>query len=159
MRRRRSLGVEVVCLLGRGAQKLQSCGRGMGAEEGLPGHRYATRLKAPGELFCVQVALWLVVVVCCPAGRMRTMKEVEVEHGCELGCCLQNCVSCVVSCASAVALEPRRHLHVMAHWRRHLTCVVCMVGEVEELRNHPLVVCWKTEVVSLSWEGYGLCWA
>lgn len=86
------------------------------------------------------------------------MKEVEVEHDCELGCCLQNCVSCVVSCASAVAPEPRRHLHVMAHWRRHLTCVVCMVGEVEELRSHPLVVCWKTEVVSLSWEGYGLCW-
>ncbi len=57
-----------------------------------------------------------------------------------------------------VALEPHHHRHGMARWRRCLMCVVCMAGEVEELKSHLLVVYWKMEVASLSWEWCGLCW-
>lgn len=130
----------------------------MGAgEEGRPDRRYETRMGAPEELICVQVALWRVVVVGRPAGKMETMREEVEERGCVLGCHLLMCVFCAGSCASVAAPELRRHLRGTAHWRRRL-CVVCTVEEVEELRSHLLVACWKTEAASQSWEGWGLCW-
>lgn len=110
-------------------------------------------------LLCVQVALWLVVVVCCPAGRTETMKEAGVERGCVLGCPLQMCVFCAGSCASVVAPEPRPRLRGTDRWRHRLMCVVCKVVEGEVLRSHLLAVCWKMEAASRSSEGWGLCWA
>lgn len=52
----------VVCSLGSGAL---SCGHDKGVgEEGHPDRHYETQEWAPGELFCVQVDLWQVGVVC-----------------------------------------------------------------------------------------------
>lgn len=65
MRWRKRREEEVVCPLGCGTLRLQSCGHDMGVGEGgHPDHRYETREGAPGELLYVQVALWQVVVVC-----------------------------------------------------------------------------------------------
>lgn len=149
----------MACPLGCVTLMPRSCGRGKEAgEEGRPDRRYETRRGAPGELLCVQVALWRVVVVCRPAGRMETMREeVEVERGCVPGCRLLMCVFCAGSCASVGAPEPRRRLHETARWRRRPTCAACTAEEVEELKSHLLAACWKT--ASRCWEGCGLCWA
>lgn len=162
MRRwRKRREAEAVCLLGCAALRCRSwsCERGKGEEEGRPDRHYVNRGGAPGELLCVQVALWLVVVVCRPAGRMETVKEAGVERGCALGCCPRMCVFCAGSCASAVAPEPRPRRRGTVRWRRRPTCAVCMAEEVEELMSPLLVACWKTRAASWSWEGSGLCWA
>lgn len=141
------------------ALRQQSCGCGKAEEEeGRHDRRYETRRGAPGELLCVQVALWRVAAVCWPAGRMETMRGEEEEHGCVLGYRLLMHVFCARSCASVVAPEPHHRRFGTAHWRRRPMCAVCTVEEVEELRNHLLAVCWKMEAASRSWEGCGLCW-
>lgn len=110
-------------------------------------------------LLCVQVALWLAVVVLPrPAGRMETMKEAVVGRGCVLGCPLQTGVFCAGSCASGGAPERRCHQHGTGRLRRRLTCVVCMVGAEAVQKNHLLAVCWMMEPASLSLGGRGLCW-
>lgn len=150
--------MEEVCPRGCGALKWQSCGRGMevGEEERLD-RRYETPVGALGELLCVQVALWQVVVVCPPAERMETMRE-EVEEPGYVPCFhLLMCVFCEGSFASVAALELHPHLPVMGHSTCCQMSVACTVGEVEELRIHLLVVCWKTEGASWSWKGCGLC--
>lgn len=98
------------------------------------------------------------MVAGCPAGRMEKGKEAEVGHGCALGCYFQRAAFCAGSCASAEALELRLRQCERARWRAHLLCAACKVEEVEELRSHLLVVCWRMKVALQSWEGWDPCW-
>lgn len=108
--------VEEVCLHGCGALKWQSYGCGMeaGEEERLDRH-YVTPFGAPGELLCVQVALWQEVVVCCPAERMEMMREEVEEHGYVPCFHLLMCVFCEGNSASVAALVLQPHLPVTGH--------------------------------------------
>lgn len=110
-------------------------------------------------LLCVQVGLWRGVGVCCPAVRMEKVKEeeVELERGCALGCCFQTAAFCAGNCASVEALELLLRQYERGRWRLPLMCAAGRAEEVEVLRNHLSVVCWRMKVALWSWEGQDLC--